>query len=190
MWGIRHQFLENVRSRHSSFTSWLTAVRERKSAAIRRSWPDALDDSADSSGLDGSLFIEDALGNLDIEQQYFPDVEDGKEIVSLENAAAPKIFRSKIGGSSGCYPFENLRVAVDVLFLRGSSDVVVAKKAIVSFLTIYLFHCPNCTLIFFSLIYDSFCITCLTATGRCLMRNGDILLRTLQPPLALHGILY
>ncbi|XP_022158002.1 E3 ubiquitin-protein ligase HOS1 [Momordica charantia] len=136
MWCIRHQFLENVRSRHSSFTSWLTAVRERKSAAIRRSWPDALDDSADSSGLDGSLFIEDALGNLDIEQWHSLDLVDGLEIRSLENDGAPIIFRSKIGGSSGCYPFENLRVAVDVLFLRGSSDVVVAKKAILLY---YLF---------------------------------------------------
>ena len=133
MWCIRHQFLENIRSRHSSFTSWLTAVRERKSAAIRQSWPDALDDSADSIGLDGSLFIEDALGNLDIEQWFSLDVVDGLEIASLENDGAPVIFRSKIGGSSGCYPFENLRVAVDVLFLRGSSDVLVAKEAIVSF---------------------------------------------------------
>ncbi|XP_022922347.1 E3 ubiquitin-protein ligase HOS1-like [Cucurbita moschata] len=136
MWCIRHQFLENVRSRHSSFTSWLTAVRERKSAAIRQSWPDALDDSADSIGLDGSLFIEDALGNLDIEQWFSLDVVDGLEIASLENDGAPVIFRSKIGGSSGCYPFENLRVAVDVLFLRGSSDVLVAKKAILLY---YLF---------------------------------------------------
>ena len=137
MWCIRHQFLDNVRSRHSSFTSWLTAVRERKSAAIKRSWPDALDDSADSSGREGSLFIEDALENLDIEQWYSPDVVDGLEIASLANDGAPIIFRSKIGGSSGCYPFENLRVAVDVLFLRGSSDVFVAKKAIVSFSYVY-----------------------------------------------------
>ncbi|XP_022995656.1 E3 ubiquitin-protein ligase HOS1-like [Cucurbita maxima] len=136
MWCIRHQFLENVRSCHSSFTSWLTAVRERKSAAIRRSWPDALDDSADSSGREGSLFIEDALENLDIEQWYSPDVVDGLEIASLANDGTPIIFRSKIGGSSGCYPFENLRVAVDVLFLRGSSDVFVAKKAILLY---YLF---------------------------------------------------
>ncbi|XP_023522159.1 E3 ubiquitin-protein ligase HOS1-like, partial [Cucurbita pepo subsp. pepo] len=136
MWCIRHQFLDNVRSRHSSFTSWLTAVRERKSAAIKRSWPDALDDSADSSGREGSLFIEDALENLDIEQWYSPDVVDGLEIASLANDGAPIIFRSKIGGSSGCYPFENLRVAVDVLFLRGSSDVFVAKKAILLY---YLF---------------------------------------------------
>lgn len=143
MWCIRHQFLENVRSRHSSFLAWLTAVRERKSAAIRRSWPDALDDSADSSGLDGSLFIEDALGNLDVQQLYSLDAVDGIKIASLENDGAPSNFSSKIGGSSSCYPFENLRVAVDVLFLRGSSDVVVAKKAIVSFLMIHLFHCSK-----------------------------------------------
>ncbi|KGN50278.1 E3 ubiquitin-protein ligase HOS1 [Cucumis sativus] len=136
MWCIRHQFLENVRSRHSSFLAWLTAVRERKSAAIRRSWPDALDDSADSSGLDGSLFIEDALGNLDVQQLYSLDAVDGIKIASLENDGAPSNFSSKIGGSSSCYPFENLRVAVDVLFLRGSSDVVVAKKAILLY---YLF---------------------------------------------------
>ena len=43
------------------------------------------------------------------------------------------ILRSKIEGTSGSYPFENLRTAADKLFLHGSSDLVVAKQAIVSF---------------------------------------------------------
>ncbi|PPD94417.1 hypothetical protein GOBAR_DD08546 [Gossypium barbadense] len=102
MWCMRHQFLEHVRSRHANFTSWHNLVRERKSAATARAWPDVVDRSADSTRQDGSLFIEDALANLDIEQAC--DQELG----------------------------EDLQAAVDILFLCGSSDLVVAKQAILS----------------------------------------------------------
>lgn len=36
IWCIKHQFLENVKSRYFEFPSWRSRVRERKSAAIQR----------------------------------------------------------------------------------------------------------------------------------------------------------
>lgn len=134
MWCVRHQFLENVRSRHANLTSWRYLVRERKSAAIKRAWPDSVNSSSEPSVQDGSLFIEDALLNLDIEQVYTPEMEEEKLVASLHKDGVSSIFRSKIEGLSGSYPFENLRAATDILFLDGSSDLVVAKRAIVSFL--------------------------------------------------------
>ena len=134
MWCIRHQFLENIRSRHSNLGSWRSVVRERKSAAIKRSWPDLVNNPLEPSGDDGStLFIEHALSNLDIEQGYECDMGEEPEITSLQKDRSSSFFRSKIEGMAGCYPFENLWAAVDILFLRGSSDLVVAKQAIVSF---------------------------------------------------------
>ncbi|KAG6636025.1 E3 ubiquitin-protein ligase HOS1-like [Carya illinoinensis] len=130
MWCIRHQFLENVRSRYANFMSWRSCVSERKSAAIKRSWPDAVNFSAESTRQDGSLFIEDALVNLDIEQGDSEETAEKLEAASLVKSGVLSILRSKIEGLAGCYPFENLRAAVDILFLCGSSDLVVAKQAI------------------------------------------------------------
>ncbi|XP_050228170.1 E3 ubiquitin-protein ligase HOS1 isoform X2 [Mercurialis annua] len=128
-WCIRHQFLENVESRHDNFTSWRSIVRQRKSAATSRSWPDVVNQSADSSMQSGSLFIEDALSNFEIEQGYIQNIGEEMELASLQKDRG-SFFRSKIEGVAGCYPFESLRAAVDVLFLHGSSDMVVAKQAI------------------------------------------------------------
>ncbi|EOY24269.1 HOS1 [Theobroma cacao] len=136
IWCIRHQFLEHVRSRHTNFTSWRNLVRERKSAAIKRAWPDVVDHSADPTGQAGSLFIEDALANLEIEQAYDQEIGEESDFPFLQKNGALPFFRSKIEGMTGCYPFENLRAAVDILFLRGSSDLVVAKQAILLY---YLF---------------------------------------------------
>ncbi|XP_012070039.1 E3 ubiquitin-protein ligase HOS1 isoform X2 [Jatropha curcas] len=128
-WCIRQQFLENVKSRHADFNSWRSVVRERKAAAITRSWPDAANQSAESIMQTGSLFIEDALANLEIEQGYVQEIGEELELASLQKDRG-SFFRSKIEGVAGCYPFESLRAAVDVLFLHGSSDLVVAKQAI------------------------------------------------------------
>jgi E3 ubiquitin-protein ligase HOS1 len=132
MWCIRHEFLENVPSRHSNLTSWQSAVLERKSAAMKRSWPDIVSNSWDSGTvLEGStLFIEHALSNLDIEQGNYENGEEDSGISSLQKESGLNFFRSKIKGMSGCYPFQTMRNAVDILFLRGSSDLVVAKQAI------------------------------------------------------------
>ena len=132
-WCIRHQFLENVWSRYPNATSWRTIVRERKSAAIRRSWPDAINNFEESVRQEGSLFIEDALTNLEIEQGDTEDMGEELKVAYLQKDGISSIFRSKIEGLGGCYPFESLRAAIDVLFLHGSSDMVLAKQAIVSF---------------------------------------------------------
>ncbi|MBA0609666.1 hypothetical protein Godav_021682, partial [Gossypium davidsonii] len=129
MWCIRHQFLEHVRSRHANFTSWHNLVRERKSAATARAWPDVVDRSADSTRQDGSLFIEDALANLDIDQACDQELGEESYFAFLLNDSA-SFSRSKIEGLIGCYPFESLQAAVDTLFLHGSSDLLVAKQAI------------------------------------------------------------
>ncbi|KDO61353.1 hypothetical protein CISIN_1g002059mg [Citrus sinensis] len=131
MWCAKQQFLENVRSRHASFTSWHSLVRQRKSAATERAWYDPVNYSAESTKQDGSLFIEDALANLEIEQEFTQGRGEELDITSLHKDDEGSSFvRSKIEGVSGCYPFENLRAAVDILFLHGSSDLVLAKQAI------------------------------------------------------------
>ncbi|KAI9175139.1 hypothetical protein LWI28_027941 [Acer negundo] len=131
LWCAKHQFLENVRSRYDNFTSWRSLVRQRKSAATRRAWYDPVNYSAESTKQDGSLFIEDALANLEIEQEYTQGSGEEIDVTSLhKDDGGLSFFRSKIEGVSGCYPFENLRAVVDILFLHGSSDLVVAKQAI------------------------------------------------------------
>lgn len=131
MWCAKHQFLENVRSRHASFASWHSLVRQRKSAATERVWYDPVNNCAESTKQDGSLFIEDALANLEIEQEFTQGRGEELDITSLHKDDEGLSFvRSKIEGVSGCYPFENLRAAVDILFLHGSSDLVLAKQAI------------------------------------------------------------
>ncbi|KAF5176232.1 E3 ubiquitin-protein ligase hos1 [Thalictrum thalictroides] len=129
MWCIRHQFVENIKSCYPNHQSWHSLFRERKSAAVKRSWPELITstsaDSAQPNG--GTLFIEDALSNLEIEQEYVQEIE----VASLvSDRSTPSLFELKINGIAGCYPFENLRSATDLLFLYGSSDMVVAKKAI------------------------------------------------------------
>ena len=137
-WCVRHHFLENVGSRYSNLSSWCTAVLERKTAAIKRSWPDVPNQSPESSMQTGSLFIEDALANLEIEQGHMLEKGEESELALLLKDRG-LFFRSKLEGLTACYPFENLRAAVDLLFLHGSSDLVLAKQAIVSFI-LYLFY--------------------------------------------------
>ncbi|WZZ48742.1 hypothetical protein YC2023_048849 [Brassica napus] len=49
-------------------------VLERKSNAIKRAWPNAVDQSSDCNVQGGSLFIEDALENLEREPEYSQDI--------------------------------------------------------------------------------------------------------------------
>lgn len=133
MWCIRHQFLKHVRSRYPDCASWSSSVRERKSAAVKRAWPAPMNSESSGQSI-SSLFIEDALSNLDSEQGY-ADKDEGESLLA---GGGNSFLRSKLHGLAGCYPFENLRTAIDLLFLQGNSDVVVAKQAIVSYL-IYIF---------------------------------------------------
>lgn len=144
IWCIRHGFLHDVKSRYSNFTSWKALVLERKSNAIKRAWPDAVDQSSDCSVQGASLFIEDALENLEREPEYSQDIGADLGVGCLQNDER-SFLRSRIEGTSGSYPFENLRTAADKLFLHGSSDLVVAKQAIVSF----SHHLIHLTLIYF-----------------------------------------
>lgn len=131
IWLIRNNFLENVGSRYTNFTAWRSSVRDRKSAAITRAWPELANHSADSLKINGStLFIEDALSIIETEQEYTNEMGGEFEIASLQKDGSSLFFRSKIEGMAGCYPFESLRAAADVLFLHGSSDLAVAKQAI------------------------------------------------------------
>ena len=124
----------NVRSRHGPIASWRSEVRERKSAAIRRAWPDSVPNSAAvSSRTDNStLFIEEALSNLDTEWGHIDDPGEELQIALLQKDGGSSFLRSKLEGLAALYPFESMRAAIDVLFLRGSSDLVVSKQAIVS----------------------------------------------------------
>ncbi|KFK36872.1 hypothetical protein AALP_AA4G182700 [Arabis alpina] len=128
VWCIRHGYLEDVRSRYSNFASWKALVHERKSNAIQRAWPDAVEQSSDCNQ-GASLFIEDALENLEREPEYSQEIGEDLEVGCLQNDER-SFLRPKIEGTSGSYPFENLRTAADILFLHGSSDLVVAKQAI------------------------------------------------------------
>lgn len=128
-----------MKSRFADSSSWASVVRKRKSEAIRRAWPDAINQNADSTGHDGSLFIEDALNNLDLEERLIQEIGEGLEVASLQKDGAP-IFWSNTDRVLGCYPFKNLRTAADLLFLHGSSDMVIAKQAIVSFFPYILFE--------------------------------------------------
>ncbi|WOL18559.1 E3 ubiquitin-protein ligase [Canna indica] len=141
IWCTSHQFLQDVQSRFSnsdSSRSWNMEVCERKSAAVRRSWAECSSTLVDSARFfDSTLFIEDALTNLGIEESCALRGEE-VDISCLQDESSPLLFLSKIDTSgTGCYyPFQSLRAAADVLFLRGTSDMVVAKQAILLY---YLF---------------------------------------------------
>ncbi|PHT92783.1 E3 ubiquitin-protein ligase HOS1 [Capsicum annuum] len=128
IWCIRHEFLESVKSRHKNFASWRALALERKSAAINRAWPDSVNHSDEYNT--STLFIEDALSNIEAAEQG--DVDDHEEELALylQKDGGSLYSRSKIEGMAAWYPFESLRAAADILFLRGSSDLVVAKHAI------------------------------------------------------------
>ncbi|XP_073132938.1 E3 ubiquitin-protein ligase HOS1 isoform X3 [Henckelia pumila] len=131
IWCIRHQFLENSKSRYSDLTSWQSSVRERKSAAVKRAWPDPLNRKLEFGEQNvSSLFIVDALSNLDTEQGYKGRDDEELEALSLQSNSRNSFARSRLHGMQGCYPFENLRSAVDLLFLQGNPHLVVAKQAI------------------------------------------------------------
>lgn len=136
IWCIRHHFLESVPSRYSNHTSWNFHFLENKSAALKRAWPDISSYMVDSSGSRPTLFIEEALLNLGLEQA---DAEEGDEVdISCLQDGSSSLLLSNIDETNknegiAYYPFENVRTAADILFLRGTSDMIVAKRAIVSF---------------------------------------------------------
>lgn len=153
IWCIRHQFLKRVSSRHADAGSWHSLVRERKLTAIKRSWPDAVKNFEEPACQEGSLFIEDALSNVETEHGYMQEAGEELELAHMQNHGISSVFKSKIEGVAACYPFESLRVAVDLLFLRGSSSMVVAKQAIVSYIDIFFIFCIFLSIIHASIIF-------------------------------------
>lgn len=131
IWCTRHEFLEKICSRHASFATWSADVIERKKSAEERQWPEFSGKSSGHNEVNqGILFIEQALQNLGGQQSY-RDNEEGAEITYLQNEQSASEFSCTIDQFSvNSYPFKNLREAVDVLFLHGGSDMVIAKQAI------------------------------------------------------------
>lgn len=138
VWCIRHEFLANIQSRYPNYTSWNFQFLQRKSAAVERAWPNTSSYITDSSGFKPTLFIEEALSNLGIEQ-IDADKREEFDIFCLQEGNSP-FLQSNIDASEEVtfYPFENVRAATDILFLHGTSDMVVAKHAIVSLILLLL----------------------------------------------------
>lgn len=140
-WCARHQFLETIRSSYSSTSQWYTAVHERKSAAQDRAWLEI----SHMNGKRGvshaaTLFIEDALANLgSLERDDQSELGDLSELRLLRHGPTAHIPASRgleryldSIQSKSPYPPESVRTAVDMLFLEGTCDLLLAKKAIVS----------------------------------------------------------
>jgi E3 ubiquitin-protein ligase HOS1 len=138
-------------------------VIQRKAYAEERKWPRFSDKGSDINEANQStLFIEQALQNLGIEQNY-RDKEEDITITCLQNEQSSSMFCSTITTdhcSIDRYPFKNLREAVDVLFLHGASDMVIAKQAIVSF-SFFILSCTT-----FGLFYLSLGISCLYCSSQ------------------------
>ncbi|PVH31258.1 hypothetical protein PAHAL_9G096600 [Panicum hallii] len=138
IWCIRHRFVQDICSRYTDYESWSSDVIQRKASAEARKWPEFFDKQlGDNETNQGTLFIEQALQNLGIEQSYRNEEEAA--ITCLQNEQSSSMFCSTITAdhfSLNRYPFKNLREAIDVLFLHGASDMVIAKQAILLY---YLF---------------------------------------------------
>ncbi|XP_020261544.1 E3 ubiquitin-protein ligase HOS1 [Asparagus officinalis] len=131
IWCVRHQFLENIPSQHANYTSWIFHFHEKKAAAVKRAWPDISSYPEVSSGSKSALFIEEALSNLGIGHNIAEGMEE-VDIFCLRDENSP-LLQSEIDEANKneeLYPFENVRAATDTLFLHGTSDMVVAKRAI------------------------------------------------------------
>lgn len=131
-WCARHSFLEGVQCRYMGISHWRNAFQDRKTAASERAWPDYSNNtSVLGPQVQATLFIDDALANLSIGQDY--DGELGKEAHELSwLRQGGNLSQSpfKDGRDRPAYPPENLRAAVDLLFLEGSSGLILAKRAI------------------------------------------------------------
>ncbi|KAJ4807003.1 ubiquitin-protein ligase [Rhynchospora pubera] len=124
IWCTRHKFLEHVQPQYSDIASWELDVNERKASLARRSWPQINLSAMTETNPSTSLFIEEALQNLDLEDDHEEDI-----LLSLEHERPERAFYPQVNWSNQ-YPFKSVRAAADVLFLHGASDTVVAKQAI------------------------------------------------------------
>lgn len=132
IWCTRHKFIEHVEPHYPDIATWELHVSERKAASAKRFWPQINLPTMSEANSRPSLFIEEALQNLELD-----DVSDEDILLSLEHERPEMSFYPRVDQSNQ-YPFTSVRAAADVLFLRGASDTVVAKQAIVSFLLLNL----------------------------------------------------
>jgi len=145
-WCARHQFLETIRSSYDSITQWQTSVKERKFAAQGRAWLETPHNNGKLGvSQPATLFIEEALANLGLLEDDADDevgLGDLPELGLLREgpiAQTPASLRFRRDMESTLaslpYPPESVRAAVDLLFLDGPCDLILAKKAIVSFMS-------------------------------------------------------
>lgn len=154
-WCASNQFLENMHLRYSTINNWRTAVRARRTAAQERAWPEHTRNAWQTScGHSTTLFIDDAMSNVGYGKEHDDEfLRDNLELGSLRQGTATSSasFRrretagvqSAMHGLAVVYPPDNMRAAVDLLFLEATSDLILAKKAIFLY---YLFdmHWPHC----------------------------------------------
>lgn len=144
-WCARHQFLETTRSSYASIGQWQSAVKERKSAAQDRAWSETPHNNGKLGvSQSATLFIEEALANLgllegdDEEEVGLGDLPQLSLLRQGPTAQTPASLRFRRDlepmQSRSPYPPESVRAAVDLLFLEGTCDLILAKKAIVSFI--------------------------------------------------------
>ncbi|KAJ3694023.1 hypothetical protein LUZ60_009503 [Juncus effusus] len=122
IWCTRHQFLNQIESRHPNFQSWESNFLNKKSASA-------------SDPNSTSLFIEEALQNLGLEERESENEEDISLLLLVEQQGNesgfyPRVDQSKSNPNWYKYPFKSVKDAADILFLHGDSDLVVAKRAI------------------------------------------------------------
>lgn len=144
-WCSRHHFLESVPGRFATVAQWKSSLKERKAAAQERTWPDYIAGMGHLGPKpQASLFIEDAISNLGLGRE--DEEESGRDSPEMSWFRTPgRSGRQRWDGllSQGAnllYPPEGVRTAVDMLFLDGSSEMILAKRAIVSLHTFLLFH--------------------------------------------------
>lgn len=148
-WCARHQFLETIRSSYASVSQWQTSVKERKLAAQDRAWLETPHNNGKLEvSQEATLFIEEALANLGLLEDDDNDevgLGDLPELGMLRQGPTAQTpaslrFRRDLESiqSRSPYPPESVRAAVDLLFLEGPCDLILAKKAIVSFMCFLL----------------------------------------------------
>nr|PNR46344.1 hypothetical protein PHYPA_013463 [Physcomitrium patens] len=139
-WCARHQFLETIRSSYTSISQWHASVKERTSVAQDRAWPETHNNCKLEVLQPATLFIEDALVNLgllegdDENEVGFGDLPELNWLRQGPTAQTPGSLRFRRDleptQSRSPYPPESVRAAVDLLFLKGTCDLILAKKAI------------------------------------------------------------
>ena len=135
-WCAKHDFLENISSRHSTIDDWKNAFEVRKVSANSRAWPNHIRHSWESTFNEpATLFIEDALENIgfgeDMDNDFLRETPD-LECLKQEPAMTSVMRETVRAFSTGVYPPKSVRTAVDIIFLETNADLFLAKKAIVS----------------------------------------------------------